>query len=62
MAKESSGARKVRVGTCPSCRLAVYDNNVVDYLGEKMHPECHEAQRREVARWNADVRADRRLA
>jgi hypothetical protein len=55
--------RSNRVGKCVTCGLVVrqgdeqYDNADEVNL---FHRDCAEANRREIERWNADVRADRK--
>jgi len=50
--------RPPRVGTCASCRLAIYEGDLVIWYGDAMHRICHEAQRKAVEAWNKDAKED----
>ena len=55
--------RSKSVGKCVTCGLVVREGDGVwQYAGDVealFHRNCDEANRREIERWNADVRADR---
>jgi len=50
--------RPPRVGTCASCRLAIYEGDLMIWHRDAMHQTCHEAQRKAVEAWDKNVKED----
>jgi hypothetical protein len=52
--------RSRSVGKCATCGLVVREgDDKRDVMDSLFHRNCDEANRREMKRWNNDVRADR---
>jgi hypothetical protein len=52
--------RSKSVGKCCSCGLVVRQGEeTYDCIENLLHANCDEANKREIARWNEEVRKDR---